>query len=99
MWELLEEEQDDDELLLYCLLVTKSKRKPIKKLYQARTHEGSFNILIERHLKTDEELFRRFCRLNYDQFNFVLSLVHEDLKSHTTRNTITAEEKLFITLR
>lgn len=97
--DLLKEEQDDDDLLLHYLLVIKRKRKPIKELYKSRTQEGSFNILIERHVKGDEELFRKFSRLNYDQFNFVLSLVHEDLKSHTTRKTITEEEKLFITLR
>ncbi|XP_045778131.1 protein ALP1-like [Maniola jurtina] len=92
---LMEEEEDDDDLLLLYY----SSSRPILPFYRNRLEEGSYETLIKRHLNISEELFRSYCRLNKNQFNFVLSLIYDDLKPKTLKNTITPEEKLFITLR
>ena len=99
LMKLLQEKEDDDTLLMLASFIHKRKRRATKEVFKRREEEGCFKILIERHLKRDEELFRQYCRLNYDQFDMVLSLVAEDLKPSTTRQCISAQQKLFLTLR
>lgn len=91
-----EEEDDDDLLLLYYYL---SVRNPIDPIYSSRKEQGLYKILIQEHLNYNDDKFREFCRFNKRQFNFILSLVDEELSPKTTRNCIGAEEKLFLTLR
>lgn len=93
---LLEEEEDDDFLLLYAM---RKKRKLTMPLFKKRSQEGSYSVLIQNHLLGDERIFREYCRLNKSQFNFVLSLIKEEIKPKVLRVAITAEEKLFLTLR
>ncbi|XP_022906222.1 uncharacterized protein [Onthophagus taurus] len=93
---LLEEEEDDDIRLLLSI------REDTSELYKSRNQEGYFEILIRNHLNADDEKFRSFFRLNKEQFNFVLNLVHADLKKQSTncvKNPISPEEKLALTLR
>lgn len=93
---LLEEENDDDMRLLLSL------RDKTSELYESRNEEGYYKILIQNHLNDDDEKFRSFFRLNKDQFNFVLSLVQNELKKKPTnrvKTPISPEEKLALTLR
>ncbi|KAL0830080.1 hypothetical protein ABMA28_003537 [Loxostege sticticalis] len=91
---LLEEEDDDDFLLLYA----RKKRNAPDLLFKSRTKEGSYSILIKNHLIGAEEKFRKYCRINKNQFDFVLSLIVEEIQPKN-RHAITAEEKLYLTLR
>ncbi|KAG8227315.1 hypothetical protein J437_LFUL006756 [Ladona fulva] len=65
---LLEEEE---ELLT---VLDPLKRMEPNPMYLARDKEGFQNILIPRHLLKDESVFRKFYRLNIDQFNYILFL-------------------------
>lgn len=92
---LIEDEEEDDEIMLVLL---SSKRNKIDSLYTSRIDEGSYQTLIKRHLNVKEYKFRRYCRLNKTQFQFVLSLIKSDIQP-MKKGSITAEEKLFLTLR
>lgn len=97
--ELLLNEDLENNVLIN--LITK-KRKPIKSLYTTRNSEGFFKNMIIGHLINDNEKFREFFRINIDQFNFILSLVKEEItKQPTVRipEPISPEEKLSLTLR
>lgn len=74
---ILDEEEDDD-IMLY--LYKRYQRGPVHSLFQKRTEEGYFKLLIEQYLKGDEEKFQKFCRLNKEQFNFVLTLNKKDIE-------------------
>lgn len=76
---MLEEEEDDDLLLLHYF----KQRSQIDPIFRNRNDEGFYRILIERHLKSDEEKFRKFCRFNKMQFNFVVSLIDDEIKPKT----------------
>ncbi|CAH2088123.1 unnamed protein product [Euphydryas editha] len=92
---LIEDEEEDDEIIWFLL---SSKRKKVDSLYTSRVEEGSYQILIKRHLNAKELKFRKYCRLNKTQFKFVLSLIENDIRP-MKKGSITAEEKLFLTLR
>lgn len=92
---MLEEEDDDDLLLLYNI---RKKRNAPHLLFKSRTKEGSYSILIKNHIIGAEEKFRKYCRLNKNQFDFVLSLIVEEIQPKN-QHAITAEEKLYLTLR
>lgn len=71
-------------------------------MFTRRLEEGYYNLLINNHLKADERKFREFFRLNPDQFQFVLSLIEEDITiqgTHFVKYPITSEEKFALTLR
>lgn len=94
---LLEEEDEYEEM-------KKIRRRRARKhaLYRRRREEGFYQILIKGHLKATEVKFRHFFRLNLSQFEFVLSLVQEDLRkkgSNFVKQPISPNEKLALTLR
>ncbi|KAL4104313.1 hypothetical protein QTP88_019614 [Uroleucon formosanum] len=72
---------------------------------QHNSYEGNrriFKKLIEGHLFNNEVKFREFFRVNREQFNFILSLVKDDLTKEPTMRVpvpISPDEKLAITLR
>ncbi|KAJ8970272.1 hypothetical protein NQ314_001302 [Rhamnusium bicolor] len=93
---LIEDEYDD---ILRLLLST---REEAHELYRSRSQEGYYRILIKTHLAADDEKFRCFLRLNRDQFDSVLNLIHVHLKKQSTNSVkipITPKEKLALTLR
>ena len=51
-------------------------------MFQKRKEEGFFSVLIEKHLLRDEKIFREFFRLSWEQFNYVLNLIEDDIKSN-----------------
>jgi len=87
--------------------MTKKQKKFLKlhllhQMFLSRKTEGFFNILIEKHLWRDRKNIGEFFRLNWDQFNYVLNLIEEDIKTSPSikiPEPITAAEKLAVTLR
>jgi len=99
--QLLLKEEEEEEKLLFSYLNPKKKKK-VDILYQSRSNEGFFEILIERHLLNNEPKFREFFRVNRQQFDYLLSLVKFELTkppSNRVKKPITAAEKLSLTLR
>ncbi|KAL1487871.1 hypothetical protein ABEB36_015521 [Hypothenemus hampei] len=95
-----EEEEEEEELLV--LLATNFMRSKPQEIFCKREDEGFQNMLIKRHLLQDGKIFKRFFRLNIEQFNFVLGLIESDIKKHSCgliEKPINPEEKLGITLR
>lgn len=92
---LMEEEEDEFLRLL-------SVREETDEMYTSRSEEGYYKILIKNHLEADNEKFRGFFRLNKDQFDFVLTLIDEDIRkqpTNTVKVPISSKEKLALTLR
>lgn len=92
-------EEDEDLLLLMIDQLIRNETQP---MYLARDAEGFQNILIQRHLLKDESVFRKFFRLNIEQFNYVLSLIEHDLMGQScglVKKPISPAEKLGLTLR
>lgn len=97
---LLEEEEEEDQIIGATSLP--KNRKPIHEMFKHRDSEGFYEILINRHLKNNNIKFREFFRLNCQQFDFLLSLVENQLVLQPTnriKKPITPAEKLAVTLR
>lgn len=95
--ELLLEEEEDDDLLLYYYYKYKTKRRlPIKELYLTRGQEGSFSLLVMKHLMCDDNTFRKYFRLNKTQFDYLLNLLKKTMRE---KGKISLKEKLALTLR
>lgn len=72
---MLEEEED-------TIIVANSlpeNRKPIDERFKLRDSEGFYEELINRHLKNNDIEFREFFRKIYQQFDFLLSLIENQL--------------------
>jgi len=98
---LLLMDEDEDEVSLFSDLTPKEK-KPTDDIFKNRESEGFFEILINRHLINNHNKFREYFRINYEQFNFLLTLVEEKLTlqpSNRIKKPITPAEKLAVTLR
>ena len=96
---LLHEAEEEEAIMQYILT---NEKNEVHQMFLSRKTEGFFNILIEKHLWRDGKKFREFFRLNWDQFNNVLNLIEEDIKTSTSIKVpepITAAEKLAVTLR
>lgn len=96
---LRQEAAFEDELLLR--MIPKPRNAP-NSIIATRETEGFFKKLIEGHLFNNEVKFREFFRVNREQFNFILSLVKDDLTKEPTMRVpvpISPDEKLAITLR
>lgn len=97
---LLEEINEEETIFEHAIKIYNTKKT--HNLFLTRKIEGFYSILIEKHLFKDEQKFREFFRLSYDQFNYVLNIIEDDIKtnpSNRVRQPITPAEKLSITLR
>ncbi|VVC26297.1 Hypothetical protein CINCED_3A021485 [Cinara cedri] len=95
---LLQQVEEEQTIIKYA--PTKNKNE-VHETYLARKAEGFFSVLIEKRLWRDETKFREFFRLNWDQFNYILNLVVEGIKTNPSIKIIkpiTAAEKLAVTL-
>lgn len=95
--QLLEEEEFE----LFSSLHSR-ERKPVDNIYKFRESEGVFEILINYHLSKNETKFREYFRINYNQFDFLVSLIEVELckeLSNRIKKPITVAEKLALTLR
>lgn len=96
-WLIVEEMEDDG--IIETLI---KPRQVIHPVFSYRTVEGYFKNLIMNHLRKDENKFLEFFRLSMAQFDFLLSLIAEDMKKVSyNRNLypVSSEEKLALTLR
>ncbi|CAI6371130.1 unnamed protein product [Macrosiphum euphorbiae] len=94
---LLLEEIEEEEIIIEEVMT-----KSVNDLYLTRKKEGFFSVLIEKHLFRDEKKFREFFRLSWEQFNFVLNLIEDDLKLNPynrVKEPISPAEKFAVTLR
>ncbi|CAI6365914.1 unnamed protein product [Macrosiphum euphorbiae] len=95
---LLHEAEEEEAIIQYILTNEKNK---VHQMFLSRKTEGFFNIIIEKHLWRDGKKCREFFQLNWDQFNYVLNLIEEDIKTSPSIKVpepITAAEKLAVTL-
>ena len=86
----LEDESSEDE------------RLEESQLFECRSTEGAFSILIVRRLHCNEEKFREYFRLTPVLFDYVLNHIRDQLTSrpyNRHRNPISSEEKLCLFLR
>lgn len=77
-------------------------RKSCSQLFKDRDEEGAYNILVKRHLMTDDLKFKEFFRLKREQFSKIADLIREDVTlqpTHRVKETLSAEMKLAVTLR
>lgn len=94
--EILQEEID------IITTIHNSTRNSASQLFQKRSSEGAFKLLIHRHLLDDEVKFKAYFRVTRQQFSFLLDLVKEDLNvepCNRVRHPISPPEKLGLTLR
>lgn len=95
---LLREEAEDDETLLHLL----TPRGKVHQIFTTRNDYGCYTKLVVNHLRQDDKKFAEFLRLSTNQFDFVLSLIQDDIKKFSYNRQqypITPEEKLALTLR
>jgi len=96
---LLQEVEEEQAIIKHVL---SNKKNEVHEIYLTRETEGFFSVLIEKHLWRDETKFREFFRLSWDQFNYILNLIEEDITTNASikvQKPITAAEKLAVTLR
>ncbi|KAL4107178.1 hypothetical protein QTP88_017561 [Uroleucon formosanum] len=94
---LLLEEIEKEEIIIEEVMT-----KSVNDLYLTRKEEGFFSVLIEKHLFRDEKKLREFFRLRWEQFNYVLNLIEDDLKLNPynrVKEPISPAEKFAVTLR
>lgn len=79
-----------------------AKRSKECEIFKKRRSEGVYEILICRHLQTNDVKFRQYFRLTPVLFDYVLNQIKEDIVSkpyNRNKNPITPEEKLCLFLR
>lgn len=67
-------------------------------MYQERQSEGEFAKLFPK-LKKDPGEFFKYTRMTVPMFNKLLSLLEHRLQKRKTKTTLSAEERLAITLK
>lgn len=94
------EEEEEDAILQQIMI--QNRRNDHHPMFKEREKEGCYNLLVNRHLMTDDSKFRQFFRLNVPQFNYVLDLIKDDISCNSYNRVlypITPDEKLAVTLR
>lgn len=84
------------------IFLSKTKKKSNRRYVQVSRYRRFYEVLINRHLKNNNIKFREFFRVNIQQFDFLLSLVENDITlppSNRNKKPISPAEKLAITLR
>ena len=96
----------DEEVLVLSLAAECEKEKRTKRtkwvhhICASRDEEGEYHTLFS-HLKKDDTKFFQYCRMSYIKFCELLSYIKDDITMQETRfrKPISAEERLFLTLR
>lgn len=91
---------DDDEemwFLIFCMDFFRSKTNDI---FEHRLQEGSYEILVNRHLMDNDTLFMNYFRLSPYLFQKILEIIRNDIENiGRKKSRITAEQKLCVALR
>lgn len=91
---------DDDEemwFLIFCMDFFRSKTNAI---FEHRLQEGSYEILVNRHLMDNDTLFMNYFRLSPYLFQKILEIIRNDIENIGRKKIrITAEQKLCVALR
>lgn len=85
-----------------CSSEEETKRSEESEIFKKRKTEGVYEILICRHLQTNDEKFRQYFRLTPVLFDYVLNHIKDDIVSkpcNRNKNPITPEQKLCLFLR
>ena len=95
--------------LTLLLLLLRLRRKKyyckrkfwVRPIFKIRQKLGEFNNLVQELRTMDREYFFRYFRMNPERFDHLLSLVHDRIakKDTTFRKSISAEERLALTLK
>ncbi|XP_054744317.1 uncharacterized protein LOC129248716 [Anastrepha obliqua] len=104
------DDSDKEEILLglarlgekaASLPIKRAKRQWIKEWRKNRCDRGSFAFLNKELLVHDEQSYRNFLRVSKSQFDYLLSLIANEIQrsDSTMRAAIPAAEKLALTLR
>ncbi|XP_053959200.1 uncharacterized protein LOC128863853 [Anastrepha ludens] len=104
------DDSDKEEILLglarlgekaASLPIKRAKREWIKEWRKNRCDRGSFAFLNKELLVHDEQSYRNFLRVSKSQFDYLLSLIANEIQrsDSTMRAAIPAAEKLALTLR
>lgn len=78
------------------------QRKKMSPIIDAREEEGSFAILISKHLFSNEDNFVKYFRITPHLFDIILQHVHDDIVKHPynrVKKPISPQQKLCLTLR
>ncbi|CAB3231909.1 unnamed protein product [Arctia plantaginis] len=90
-----------------CALLEEEEEEELltpRNMFLQRRSEGCYETLIKRHLINCEEKFMGYFRVSREIYNKILMAIKDDISDTQprTRNrnfAITAQEKLFLTLR
>ncbi|XP_054740142.1 uncharacterized protein LOC129245758 [Anastrepha obliqua] len=104
------EDSDKEEILLglatlgekaSSLPIKRAKRQWIEEWRKNKCDRGSFAFLHKELLVHDEQSYRNFLRISKSQFDYLLSLITNEIQrsDSTMRGAIPAAEKLALTLR
>lgn len=100
-------DSDDEFVILAALTYNRLKKRNKKRrrmwehpLVTQRSSKGAFNTTFQ-EIRRDEVKFFNFLRMSQNSFSELFEILRENLtKQNTTmRNSLSAEEKLVITLR
>ncbi|CAH0405489.1 unnamed protein product [Chilo suppressalis] len=78
-------------------MIMYKKRTP-DLLFKSRTEEGTNSNLIKKHIIGAKEKFRKYCCLNKNEFDFVLSFISEEIQPKKRHAILAEDEKLYLTL-
>ena len=98
----MDEEEMEDELRVVLTSITQKYKKCwwVHPVNAARKEYGSYHHLVQ-ELRLDDECYKKYLRLNKEQFNdvlrFVCPLIHKETTNY--REAISEEERLTICLR
>lgn len=83
--------------LIFCMDFFRSKTNDI---FEHRLQEGSYEILVNRHLMDNDTLFMNYFRLSPYLFQKILEIIRNDIENiGRKKSRITAEQKLCVALR
>lgn len=97
---ILEEEQDDDDVS--ALLAVENENREVLQMFENRSKEGVYNLLVLKHLSDNDTKFKEFFRLTPQLFYTVLHHIKDEISTQPTNKhptPISPEEKLCLALR
>jgi hypothetical protein len=101
---MAEDAEDVAVLLWYCweepYMGEKRKRLWVDPIIEKKEKENSLQNFLQ-ELRCDKHTFQNFTRLFLETFDFIFNLISDKIRSKYSnyKKSITAEQRLFVTLR